>query len=87
METLVKMSGVPEDILNLLVAKGYFKTKTEAFRAGILELGKEFNLLKDSKELELELVALKMVKEEAEMKTSGKKYQSLDEVKKKYGFK
>lgn len=72
METLVKMSGVPEDILNILVARGYFKTKTEAMRAGILELGKEFNLLSNPKELELELVAIRIAKQEAERKPKEK---------------
>lgn len=87
METLVKMSGIPEDVLNLLIAKGYFKTKTEAIRAGILELGKEFNLLHDPKELEEELVVLKMKKISEEVKQGKRKVFTEEQVKKKYGFK
>ncbi|MDP2666493.1 MAG: hypothetical protein Q8P05_03265 [Candidatus Diapherotrites archaeon] len=87
METLVKMSGVPEDILTLLIAKGYFKTKTEALRAGVLELGKEYHLLDDPKELELELVAFKMKLEDEEMKNKGMQFETEENVKKKYGFK
>ena len=84
MDTLVKMEGIPEDLLNLMIARGYFKTRTEAIRAGIMELGKEFNLLQNPKELELELVALKLVNEEQKIK---KNYLNENEVKKKYNFK
>jgi len=59
MQILINLEGVPEDVLKILVAKGYFKTKTEALRAGVLELGKKFNLLTDPKELEIELLAMK----------------------------
>lgn len=45
METIVRLDGIVEDILNELVQTGYFKTKTEALRAGILELGKEYHIL------------------------------------------
>ncbi len=50
METVVRLSGVVEDILNELVEAGYYKTKTEAFRAGILELGKEYGVLDSLRE-------------------------------------
>lgn len=84
METLVKLEGVPEDVLKVLVKKGYFKTKTEAIRAGILAIGKEYAVLKD---LELQLVALKIASEEAEMKSKGERYLSEEEVAKKYRLK
>lgn len=84
MDTLVKIEGIPEDLLNLMIAKGYFKTRTEAMRAGIMELGKEFNLLKNPEEIEMELVALKLAKEEQKIK---KNYLNENEVKKKYKFK
>ena len=87
METLVKMDGIPEDVLNVLISKGYFKTKTEAFRAGILRLGSEYRILKSPEALELNLAALRISEQEAEMKAKGKKYLSEKEVKKKYGFK
>ena len=45
MQTLVKLEGVPEEVLEVLVKRGYFKTKTEAIRAGILTLGKEYSLI------------------------------------------
>ncbi len=87
METLVKMTGVPEDVLNILVKKGYFKTKTEAIRAGILRLGKEYNVLKSLEGPELELVSLRMIEQENEMRQKGQRLLSEDEVKEKHGLK
>jgi len=88
MDTLVKINGVPAITLGLLIEKGYFKTKAEVIRAGILNLGEKYALnLKDPKEMELNLVALKIKAQEKEMKKSGKKYLTLEEVKKKYGLK
>ena len=44
-DLLIRLSGVPEQILADLIQQGYFKTKSEAVRAGLLELGRGFNLL------------------------------------------
>ncbi len=44
-DVYVRLSGIPEKILNKLIKKGYFKTKSEAVRAGIIELGKEYALI------------------------------------------
>lgn len=43
---LVRLSGVTADILNELVKRGYFATKSEAVRVGMLRLGENFGLLK-----------------------------------------
>ena len=50
METVVRFEGMVEQILNELVETGYFKTKTEALRAGVLELGKEYHIIEDLRE-------------------------------------
>ncbi|MFH1470253.1 MAG: hypothetical protein ABIF01_00735 [Candidatus Micrarchaeota archaeon] len=47
METVVRFEGKVEQILNELVESGYFKTKSEALRAGILGLGKEYHIIDD----------------------------------------
>ncbi|MBI5159325.1 hypothetical protein HY992_04350 [Candidatus Micrarchaeota archaeon] len=47
METVVRLSGVVETILGELVQRGFFKTKSEAIRAGVLGLGKEYHLLEE----------------------------------------
>ena len=45
---LVRLSGVVADMLDELVKRGYFNTKSEAIRAGILKLGEAFGILKPS---------------------------------------
>lgn len=45
---LVRLSGAVADILNELVRRGYFATKSEAIRVGILRLGENLGLLKPS---------------------------------------
>jgi len=45
---LVRLSGTTAGILNELVRRGYFATKSEAIRAGILRLGENFGLFKPS---------------------------------------
>ena len=49
METVVRFEGMTQNILELLVAEGYFKTKSEAIRAGVLGLAKEYDLLNELK--------------------------------------
>ena len=87
MDTLVKLEGVQEGIVSLLLKNGYFKTKAEIFRAGILGLAKEYNLLKPPEEIERELVALKIAEADREIRAGKKRVFSEREVKKKYGFK
>ena len=45
---LVRLSGVVADVLNELVRRGYFATKSEAIRMGILRLGENFGFFKPS---------------------------------------
>ncbi len=60
---LVRLSGTSAEILKELVARGYFNTKSEALRAGILRLGETYGLLKPAsgywRELGLELTRSK----------------------------
>ena len=43
---LVRLSGATANVLNELVRRGYFATKSEAIRAGILRLGENFGLFR-----------------------------------------
>lgn len=86
-ETLVRFQGAQEVILDKLTELGIYKTRSEAIRAGILELGKEFKVFKNAQELEDELVARKMLKIDNEIKQGKRKIISEKEVAKKYGFK
>ena len=45
---LVRLSGVVANILNELVGRGFFATKSEAIRMGILRLGEDFGFFKPS---------------------------------------
>lgn len=43
---LLRLSGTTAEILNELVQRGYFGTKSEALRAGILKLGESYGLIR-----------------------------------------
>jgi Arc/MetJ-type ribon-helix-helix transcriptional regulator len=44
-DVYIRLSGAPEKILEKLIKEGYFKTKAEAMRAGIIQLGKEYSII------------------------------------------
>ncbi len=48
-QVLVKFRGTPEKVLKTLVKEGIFGTKSEAVRAGVITLGKEYSLLKPAR--------------------------------------
>ncbi len=86
-EMLIRLDGSVEQTLNRLVEAGFFKTKTEAIRAGILELGKEYQVVKSKEEIMDELAVAKMQRLEAEFKAGKRKVFTEEEVKRKYGLK
>ena len=86
-ELLIRLEGAQELILEKLVTLGLFKTKSEAIRAGILELAKDYKVFGSLEELENELVSRKMKKISAEIRQGKRKLITAEEVKKKYGFK
>lgn len=81
MRMSVSTDGFIDLVLNKAVELGIAKTKNEALRMGVLSFNKEYGIVKD---IELELVAKKLEKEEAEMKRKNKKYLSEKEAMKKY---
>ncbi len=84
MEMVVRLEGAIEDIMEKLLAQGYYKTKAEIVRAGILELGKEYRFVGYSSD---ELAVRKMAKIDAEIDAGIRKTTPLSEVMKKYGVK
>ncbi len=84
MQAITRFDGVAELILNKLVDKKYYGTKSEAIRAGVLELGLKWNL---SLEDENELVIRKMRQMSVEVKAGKKKTYTLEEVAKEAGVK
>lgn len=83
METLIRLEGMQEMILNKLMEMGFYKTKSEAIRAAVLGLGKEYKVIQ---ELEDELVIKKLQKIDKEIKEGKRKLVSFEEVAKQYGF-
>lgn len=83
-DILVRLDGSVDETLRRLVEAGFFKTKSEAVRAGILELGKEYQVVKTREELMDELALAKMQKMEEELKSGKRKTISLAEVRRKY---
>jgi len=84
MEMVIRIDGAIEQLLNRMVKVGYFKTKNEAIRAGLLGLGKEFGLLFSNEELEAILVIKKLELLEQDRKTGKRKTISISEMKNKY---
>lgn len=86
-DVLIRMQPAQELVLDKLTRTGIFKTRSEAIRAGIMGLSKEYNLFKSAQEIEDELVVKKMLKIQAEERQGKRKVFTEEEVKKKYGFK
>ena len=86
-ETLVRFEDAQEHIIEKLTALGIFKTRSEAIRAGILELGRFYGVFKNVKELEDELAVRKMSKISKELKTGRRRLLTEKEVKRKYALK
>lgn len=85
-DILVHLSGSVEATLNRLVEIGFFKTKSEAVRAGILELGREYSVIKSREELLDELAAKKIQSIEEKIAKKKRRVLSENDVRKKYGF-
>ncbi len=86
-ESLVRFEGAQELILEKLTKNGFYKTRSEAIRAGVLELAHKHRVFESAKELEAELVVRKMKKISEEIKAGKRKVFSEAEVKAKHGFK
>ncbi len=81
---LVNLDGSVEEVLRRLVDAGFFKTKVEAIRAGILQLGREYHVVKSKGELMDELAIAKMSAIQEEIQSGKRKVFSLAEVRRKY---
>ena len=86
-DTLVRLEGSQEIIVDRLTKAGVYKNKSEVIRAGVLELGEKYKVFRSLKDLEDELAVKKMERIWKEVKQGKRKILSEQEVKKKYGFK
>jgi len=81
MRTTLEFEGTTELILEKAVELGLARSKTDALRMGVFALNREYKLIKD---IELELVSRKIMKEKNEMVEKGEKYLSEKEALSKY---
>ena len=79
-EFLVRLKGKPEEYMSKLLDQGYFNTKSEIVRLGIIEISKRY-LEDDISKNELELVGKAV---EKELKNNAGKLKSEKYFKKKY---
>lgn len=84
-DILVHLDGAVDKALRNLVEVGFFKTKAEVVRAGILELSKEYQIVKSREEILDELAVKKMQHLDAEISQGKRKVLTEREVVKKYG--
>lgn len=80
----MRLEGAVAVILEELVKQGFYKTKSDAIRAGILELGKEYI---PKSELEARLVSAKIKRIELQIKKGKVKLVPLKDMAKKVGVK
>ncbi len=81
MRTTVEFEGVDELILSKAVEVGLARSKTGALRMGVFALNREYKLIKD---IELEFVGKKIMKEKTKMNKKGEKYLSEEKALAKY---
>ena len=82
MQVITRIEGASARILRKLVKSKYYSTKSEAMRAGIIELGKKWNVNSEEEE---EFVVSKMQKMQSEIKSGRKRVIPLREVAKEAG--
>ena len=87
----MRLEKAQETVIANLRQNGYFKTKSEAIRAGIMELGRHYNIVAVHDDMVIrqvtdpaEAAAIRNALEKA--RKSGKKFETLEEVNKRYGF-
>jgi len=73
----LKLSGVPEQIVDSMIAEGYATSKTEAIRLAILSF-------RNRTEMENELVVRKMKQIDDDIKTGKEKTYHIKELVEKY---
>ncbi len=82
MQILVNLEGTVARILNRLVKDKYYSNKSEAVRAGILELGQKWSV---NPREEADLVVRRVQKMETEVKSGKKKVIPLSAVAREAG--
>ncbi|MFH1224206.1 MAG: hypothetical protein V1676_00195 [Candidatus Diapherotrites archaeon] len=87
METIVRLEGAVQFTLEKLIELGYFKTRNEAIRAGVLGLGREYGLKMTAQEAEDALALRKMQQMDLEVSEGRRRLVPLEKVLKKHKIK
>jgi Arc/MetJ-type ribon-helix-helix transcriptional regulator len=82
-EFLVRLKGKPKECMDQLLKEGYFNTRSEIVRLGVIELSRRY-LNNDISKEELKLVGKAVERDLKDIKKSGKKLYSEEDFKKKY---
>lgn len=82
-EFLVRLKGKPKEYMDRLIEEGYFKTKSEIVRLGVLEVSMKY-LNNDVSKEEFSLVVSAVEKELKNIKKNKQKLYSEKDFKKKY---
>lgn len=77
----ISVDGFAELVLEKAINLGVAKTKNEAIRMGLISFNKEYGLVKD---IEMEMVARKLEKEQEKAKNNKTKFIPLDKALAKY---
>ncbi len=85
MQSVVRFNGVVEQALNRMIKEGYYKTKAEALRAGILELADRYGMLPNQKQVDA-MVSAKMDRIDAQIRAGKRKLVPLDVSLKRAGI-
>ncbi len=88
-QVLVRLEKAQEKIVKSLIDNGVYKTKSEAVRAGILELGKQYEIFGSMvvRPVTDTRAIAKMERMWKEVQEGKRKVYTQEEVDKKYGFK
>ena len=68
-DVLVRLRGTPELVLERLLQKGVFESKSDAIRMGLILLGKELGLLSEDELVGKKLKALEAKRKKGRIKT------------------
>jgi len=79
-EVVTRLDGAIALGLERLVDLGYFKTRSEVVRAGVLALIKEYNLFHNSSEVEAQLAIAKVNRLDSEVDAGKRKLVSLSDA-------
>ena len=81
---VVRLKGKPKEYVDYFLEKGYFNTKSEIVRLGILELSRKYLLNDEISKKELKLVGNAVERDLKKIKSTKQKFYTENDFKKKF---